>query len=110
MGKPLSLEVGENKPKSIKTMTKAFLKKFKKQKENKKKEETQSTPTNNKSHHSEEKKFIQPKLFNLSNTALPKFQTSNLLRGLKFTPTPKSKSIELTCGLKAFPHKLRLLR
>ena len=30
------------------------------------------------------------------------------LRGLKFTPTLKSNSIQLTCSLKAFAHKLRL--
>ena len=52
--------------------------------------------------------YIQPKLFNLSNTTLSKCQTSILLRGLKFTPTPKTKSIQLTFHLKTFTHKLRI--
>ena len=45
---------------------------------------------------------------NLSNTTLSKCQTSILLRGLKFTPTPQSNSIQLTCDLKTFARKLRL--
>ena len=71
-------------------------------------EGTQPTPTNNKNNHTEENKFIQPKLFNLSNTTLSKCQTSILLRDLKFTPTPESNSIQLECDLKTFAHKLRL--
>ena len=39
---------------------------------------------------------------------LSKCQTSILLRGLRFTPTPQSNSIQLTCDLKTFAHKLRL--
>ena len=39
---------------------------------------------------------------------LSKCQTSILLRGLKFTPTPESNGIQLTCDLKIFAHKLRL--
>ena len=35
-------------------------------------------------------------------------QTSILLRGLKFLPTTKSNSIQLTCDLKTFAHKRRL--
>ena len=70
--------------------------------------ETQPAPTNNKSHHTEENKYSQPKLFNLSSTTLSKCQTSILLRGLKFTPRPQSNSIQLTCDLKTFAHKLRL--
>ena len=71
-------------------------------------EETQPTPTNNKNHHTEENIYSQPKLFNLSNTTLSKCQASILLRGLKFTPTPQSDSIQLTCHLKTFPQKLKL--
>ena len=93
-------------------MTKTFSKKQKNFVKDKKKtqnlEETQPTPTNNKNHHTEENKYSQPKLFNLSNTTLSKCQTSILLRGLKFTPTPQSNSIQLTCDLKTFAHKLRL--
>ena len=59
-------------------------------------EGTQPTPTNNKNNLTEENKCSQPKLFNLSNTTLSKCQTSILLRGLKFTPTPQSNSIQLT--------------
>ena len=44
----------------------------------------------------------------MSNTTLSKCQTSILLRGLKYTPTPQSNSIQLTCDLKTFAHKLRL--
>ena len=68
----------------------------------------QPTQTNNKNHHSEENKYIQPKLFNLSNTTLSKCQTSILLRGLKFTPLPKNDNVQLICDLKTFTHKLRL--
>ena len=46
----------------------------------------------------------------MSNTTLSKYQTSILLRGLKFTPTPQSNSIQLTCDLKTFAHKLRLTK
>ena len=80
-------------------MTKTFSKKQKNFIKDKKKtkqnvEETQPTPANNKNHHIEENKCSQPKLFNLSNTTLSKFQTRILLRGLKFTPTPQSDSIQ----------------
>ena len=88
-------------------MTKTFSKKQKNFVKDKKQtqnvEGTQPTPTNNKNNHTEQNKF-----FNLSNTTLSKYQTSILLRGLKFTPTPQSNSIQLTCDLKTFAHKLRL--
>ena len=71
-------------------------------------EETLPTPTNSKNTHTEKNKYSQPKLFNLSNTTLSKSQTSILLRGLKFTIAPQSNSIQLTCDLKTFAHKLRL--
>ena len=93
-------------------MTKIFSKKQNKFVKDKKKtqnvEETQPAPTNNKNHHSEENIYSQPKLFNLSDTTLSKCQTSVLLRGLKFIPTPQSNTIQLTCDLKTFAHKLRL--
>ena len=93
-------------------MTKIFSKKQKNFEKDKRKtqnvQETQPTPTNNKNHHTEENKYSQPTLFNLSNTTLSKCQTSILLRVLKFTPTPQSNSIQLTCDLKTFAHKLRL--
>ena len=44
----------------------------------------------------------------MSNTTLSKCQTSILLRASKFTPTLQSNSIQLTCDLKTFAHKLRL--
>ena len=83
---------------------------FKKNKKNfvKCKKKTQPTPTNNKNHHTEENKYIQPKLFNLSNTALSKCQTSILLIGLKCTPKLKCNNIQLTCDLKTSKPKLRL--
>ena len=93
-------------------MTKTFSKKQKKlckrQKGNKNVQGTQTRPTNNKNNHTEENKCSHPKLFNLSNTTLSKCQTSILLRRLKFTPTPQSNSIQLTCDLKTFARKLRL--
>ena len=74
-------------------MTKTFFKKqknlVKKHKKRQNVEQTQPTPTNNKNNHTEENKYIQPKLFNLSNTMLSKCQTNILLTGLKFTPTLK---------------------
>ena len=44
----------------------------------------------------------------MSSTTLSKSETSIVLRGLKFTPTPKSNSIQFTCDLQTFAHKLRL--
>ena len=68
--------MGENKTKSIKTMTKTISKKQKNFVKDKKKtqnvEGTQPTPTNNKNNHNEENKCSQTKLFNLSNMMLPK--------------------------------------
>ena len=99
----------------MKTLTKTFSKKNKKNFVKDKKEtqnvgETQPTPTNNKNHRTEENKYGQLNFFNLSNTTLSKCQTSILLRGLKFTPTPQSNSIQLTFDLKTFAHKLRLTK
>ena len=71
-------------------------------------EGTQPRPTNNKNNHTEENKYSQPKLFNLSKTTLSKCQTSILLKRLKLTPTLQSNSVQLTCDLKTFAHKLRL--
>ena len=71
-------------------------------------EGTQPTPTNNKNNCTEENKYSQPKLFNLSNMMVSKCQASILLRGLKFTATPQSNSIQLACDLKTFAHNLRL--
>ena len=71
-------------------------------------QETQPTPTNNKNYHNEENRYSQPKHLNLSNTTLSKCQRSVLTRGLKFTPITQSNSIQLTCDLKTFAHKLRL--
>ena len=91
-------------------MTKIFKKKklCKKYKEKIKKEESQQTQTNNKINHTENK-YVQTKLFNMSNTTLSKCQTSILLRGLEFTSILKINSIKLTCDLKTFVHKLRLI-
>ena len=91
--------------KTISKKQKNFVK-YKKETQNV--EGTQPTPTNNKNNLTEENKCSQPKLFNLSNTTLSKCQRNILLRGLKFTPTPQSNSIQLTCDLKTFAHKLRL--
>ena len=89
-------------------MTKTFSKKQKNFVKEKKKaqnvEGNQPTPTNNKNNHTEKNKYSQPKLFNLSDTTLSKCQTSILLRGLRFTPTPESDSIQLTCNLNTFAH------
>ena len=92
-------------------MTKKFLRKqenfVKKKKKTQKVQETQPTTTNNKNHGTEENKYIQPKFFNFSETTLSKCQTNIVLIGLKFIPTPKSKSIQLTCHPKAFANKPR---
>ena len=53
----------------------------------------QPTQSNDKNHLSEENKYIQPKLLNLSNTTLSKCHTSIPVRGLKFTPLPKSNNV-----------------
>ena len=92
-------------------MTKKFLRKQENFVKNKKKtqkvQETQPTTTNNKNHGTEENKYIQPKFFNFSETTLSKCQTNIVLIGLKLIPTPKSKSIQLTCDPKAFANKPR---
>ena len=103
IGKPFSLGVGENKTKTIKTMTKIFLIKWKelciKQKENTKCRRNLTAPTKNKNNHVKENKYIQPTRFNLSSTTLYMCQTSILLRGLKFSSRTKSNSIQLTFDL-----------
>ena len=98
--------MGGNKTKSVKTNIK---KKLCKKEKTQNVEETQPRPTNKKTHHNVKNKYVQPKLLNLSNTTLSKCQTSIRLRRLKFTPTPKSNSIQLTCDLKGIALKLRLI-
>ena len=71
-------------------------------------EETPPTPSNNKNHHTEENKYIQPKLFNLPKATLSKCQTCIPLGHLKFTPSTKINSIQLTCDFKTFKQKFRL--
>ena len=39
--------------------------------------------------------ILKPKIFNLSSKTLSRHQTTILLRGSKFTPTPKRNNIEL---------------
>ena len=40
-------------------------------------------------------KIVKPKIFNLSDKMFSRYQANNLLRGLKFTPTPKCNNTEL---------------
>ena len=88
----------KNKTESTQTMTKTL----------KNVEETRPTPSNNKTYHTEENKYIQPKLFNLPKATLSKCQTCIPLGHLKFTPSTKINSIQLTCDFKTFKQKFRL--
>ena len=62
----------------------------------------------------EEKEFksqqeiVQPKTFNLSKKTLPRYQVNILLRGLKFTPTPKRNIVQLQSDIHNYTRKLRL--
>ena len=53
-------------------------------------------------------KINHPKVVNLSSKILTEPQVSLLLKGLKFTPTPRSNQIELKTDIKEFCRKLRL--
>jgi len=54
------------------------------------------------------KKILQPKIFNLSKLTLSSGQINILLNGLKFTPTPKTNTIQLKSDIQDFSRKLRL--
>ena len=71
-----------------------------------------STTTKEMSNEDKEKKtgteIIKPKIFNLSSKTLSKYQTNILLRGLKFTSTPKRNNIELKSNIQNYTRRLRL--
>ena len=64
-----------------------------------------SNETNKKSTGTE---IVKPKIFNLSSKTLSRYQTTILLRGLKFTPTPKHNNIELKSNIQNYTRRLRL--
>ena len=47
-------------------------------------------------------------MFNLSKKTLSRYQVNILLRGLKFTPTPKRNIIQLKSDIHNYTQKLRL--
>ena len=49
-----------------------------------------------------------PKIFNLSSRDLSVNEVKLLMKGLKFTPTPKPNEIEVKSDIKSFTRKLRL--
>ena len=51
--------------------------------------------------------IVKPKTFNLSNKTLSRYQTTILLRGLKFIPTPKRNNIELKFSIQSYTRRLR---
>ena len=55
-----------------------------------------------------QQEIVQPKIFNLSKKTLPRYQVNILLRGLKFTPTPKRNIIQLKSDIHNYTRKLRL--
>ena len=55
-----------------------------------------------------QQEIVQPKTFNLSKKTLSKYQVNILLRGLKFTPTPKRNTIQLKSDIHNYTRKLRL--
>ena len=71
-----------------------------------------STTTKEVSNKDEEKnartQIVKPKIFNLSSKTLSRYQTNILLRGLKFTPTPKRNNIELKSNIQNYTRRLRL--
>ena len=52
--------------------------------------------------------IIKPKIFNLSSKMFSTYQTNILLRGLKFTPTPKRNNIKLKSNIQNYKCKLWL--
>ena len=71
-----------------------------------------STTTKEMSNEDEEKntgtEIVKPKIFNLSSKTLSRYQTNVLLRGLKFTPSPKANNIELKSNIQKYTRRLRL--
>ena len=71
-----------------------------------------STTTKGMSNEDNEKstgtEIVKPKIFNLSSKTLSRYQTTILLRGLKFTPTPKRNNIELKSNIQNYTRRLRL--
>ena len=55
-----------------------------------------------------QQEIVQPKIFNLSKKSLSRYQVNILLRGLKFTPTPKRSIIQLKSDIHDYTRKLRL--
>ena len=55
-----------------------------------------------------QQEIVQPKLFNLSKKTLSRYQVNILLRGLKFTPTPKRNIIQQESDIHNYTRKLRL--
>ena len=71
-----------------------------------------STRTKEMSKQDEEKnprtQIVKPKIFSLSSKTLARYPTNVLLRGLKFTPTPKPNNIELKSNTQTYTRRLRL--
>ena len=71
-----------------------------------------STTTKGMSNEDKEKNtgtgIVKPKIFHLSSKTLSSYQTNILLRGLKFTPTPKRNNIELKSNVQNYTRRLRL--
>ena len=75
-------------------------------------EKSTSTTTKEMSNKDKEKnagtEIVIPKIFNSSSKTLPRYQTNILLRGLKFTPTPKRNNIELKSNKQNYTCRMRL--
>ena len=71
-----------------------------------------STTTKGMSNEDKEKnigtEIVKPKIFNLSSKTVSRYQTNILLRGLKFTPSPKRNNIELKSNIQNYTRRLRL--
>ena len=52
--------------------------------------------------------IAKPKIINLSSKTLSRYQTNILLRGLKFTSTPKRNNVELKSYIQNYTSRLRL--
>ena len=60
-------------------------------------------------HVRESKLILSPKILNLSGYSLSKNQKNILIKGIKYTPTPKRNIIELKRDVVEYSRKLRLI-
>ena len=110
---PLSLETGSKKGNSknenkTKKMENQNHSKMKQQEKNLLKQKNNYKQIEEEKDVKSQQEIVQPKIFDLSKKTLPRYQVNILLRGLKFTPTPKRNIIQLKSDIHNYTRKLRL--